>query len=89
MLDPKSKEKLEKDDYEEILEKLARGRITKEKTILSRSYLDYVINELKRAGCIINEKLDVVILKEALQSGTVNIDIFNKPLWNVIEELNF
>ena len=83
------KEKVAEPDYEDALEKLARGKITKEQTILSKSYLDFVTKELESKGCIVNKKLNMIKLRTALKEKVVEIEIFNKPLWNEIEELNF
>ena len=78
-----------KTDYEDNLEKLARGRITKKPTILSKSYLDFVERELKAKDCLMGEKLSMDKLREHLEDNTFNLDILNKALWNEIEELDF
>ncbi len=89
MLDPVAKEAVEREDYEDLLEKLARGCITCQPTILSRCYVDFVNRLLLVHGCIVGGRLAMGKLRECLRQGEIDLDVFNKPLWNVIEELDF
>ncbi len=91
MLDPLGKEVVGRTDYEDVLEKLARGKITETPTILSNSYVGFVGRKLAAHECveIENGRLLIPRLREALLRGEIGIDVFNKPLWNEIEELDF
>ena len=88
-MDPLKKERISKDEYEDCIEKLARDCISKEPTILSKFYSDHVMQELNLYGCIIDGSLSIEHLKECLENDKIPIDIFNKALWNKIEELEF
>ena len=73
----------------ELLEKLARGRITKEPTILSKCYIDFVAREFNKHGCSISGRVLMSKLRECLESKLIDVNVFNKVLWNEIEELEF
>ena len=78
-----------KADYEEVLKKLCSGRIMDESSIMPEVYRNYVIRILEANDCFINGDLDMKKFKRMLENSKIKIEIFNKALWNIIEELDF
>jgi len=89
VFNPFGKKKLKKADYEEILEKLARGAIASESNLITGGYKTFIKRELEKQGCLTNEEIDTAAFETALRDKLIDIDILNKPLQGEIEELTF
>ena len=57
--------------------------------IMSELYKNFIIELLKKNNCIINEELNTNVLREALKTKKINIEVFNKALWGEIEDIEF
>ena len=88
-MDPLKKRKVLRSDFEKIMESLARGKMSNEPTIMSESYINHLTEQLIDKGCIEDDKVYMEKLKVSLENKEIDINIFNKPLWNEIEDLNF
>ncbi len=74
-------------EYEDTLEKLARGRVNHEPTLLSSGYAAYVTRKLGAKGCISQDCLRMDQLRKCLKEDQSAIDMFNRVLWNEMEAL--
>lgn len=72
-----------------LLEMLATGKVMDKSDIIPKTYIEFVVEELNSKGCIAGGELCVSAFRKALETGSVDIGIFNKPLWGEIEELNY
>jgi len=89
VFNPLNKEKVGKEYYESIIKKLAIGRVMDDSAMIPDIYLDFIKKHLTNTQCIIQDELYINKFKECLQTGIIDINILNKPLWGEIEELNF
>jgi len=70
---------------------LSRGAFTQKSTMVSNDYAESVYAEIKKGGCVNElptgeEMVDMVIFKSKLNSGQIDVDLFNKSFKSDMED---